>query len=47
MTVWLAQPWFSYIIISVLDKNIGIIRSWRLNEKNQFEEEKLPDYQFI
>jgi len=42
-----AQPWFSYIIISVINKDIDAIRSWRLNEKNQFEEEKLSDYQFI
>ena len=42
-----AQPWFSYVIISVLEKKVGLIRSWRLNESNQFEEEKLPDYQFI
>ena len=42
-----AQPWFSYIIISVINKNVDTIRSWRLNENNQFEEEKLSDYQFI
>ena len=42
-----AQPWFSYIIISVINKDIDAIRSWRLNENDQFEEEKLPDYQFI
>ena len=42
-----AQPWFSYIIISVINKNVDTIRSWRLNENNKFEEEKLPDYQFI
>jgi len=42
-----AQPWFSYVIISVLERKVGLIRSWRLNEDNQFEEEKLPDYQFI
>ena len=42
-----AQPWFSYIIISVINKDIDTMRSWRLNENEQFEEEKLPDYQFI
>ena len=42
-----AQPWFSYIIISVLEKKPGLIRSWRLNDNFQFEEEKLTDYQFI
>jgi proteasome lid subunit RPN8/RPN11 len=34
-----AQPYFSYIIISVLDKKPGPIRSWRLNDDLQFEEE--------
>ena len=42
-----AQPWFSYVIVSVLEKKIGRIRSWRLNEEQQFEEEEIPDYQFI
>ncbi|WP_315821023.1 M67 family metallopeptidase [Paraflavitalea speifideaquila] len=34
-----AQPYFSYIIVSVLEGKIGPIRSWRLNEDAQFEEE--------
>ena len=34
-----AQPYFSYIIISVLEGKIGPVRSWRLNEEVQFEEE--------
>lgn len=34
-----AQPFFSYIIVSVLEGKIGPIRSWRLNEDMQFEEE--------
>jgi len=42
-----AQPWFSYVIVSVLEKKLGRIRSWRLNEEQQFEEEEIPDYQFI
>jgi len=42
-----AQPWFSYVIISILEKKLGLVRSWRLNEEQQFEEEKIPDYQFI
>jgi proteasome lid subunit RPN8/RPN11 len=41
-----AQPWFSYVIISVINKDVHTIRSWRLNENNQFGEERLPDYQF-
>lgn len=36
-----AQPYFSYIIISVKDKKFADIRSWQLNEKTQFEEEKI------
>ena len=36
-----AQPWFSYIIISVMEGKTGVIRSWRLNEQAQFEEEEM------
>lgn len=47
-----AQPYFSYVIVSVMDseatlENGGIVlRSWLLNEEQQFEEEKVIDYQF-
>lgn len=41
-----AQPYFSYIILSVLDKKIGPIRSWRLNDESQFEEESVLYLQF-
>ena len=34
-----AQPFFSYLIISVNEKGPGPIRSWRLNDDGQFEEE--------
>ena len=34
-----AQPFFSYIIISVNNKEPGAIRSWRLNDDMSFEEE--------
>jgi proteasome lid subunit RPN8/RPN11 len=34
-----AQPFFSYLIISVNEKVPGLIRSWRLNDDFQFEEE--------
>jgi proteasome lid subunit RPN8/RPN11 len=34
-----AQPFFSYIIISVNNKEPGAIRSWRLNDDLHFEEE--------
>lgn len=36
-----AQPYFSYIIISVMQGKINHIRSWRLGEDSRFEEEKL------
>jgi proteasome lid subunit RPN8/RPN11 len=41
-----AQPYFSYVIISVLEPDTIHFRSWLLNEKLQFEEEKIADYQF-
>jgi hypothetical protein len=34
------------VIISVLENNIVTLRSWRLNEEEQYEEEKISDYQF-
>jgi proteasome lid subunit RPN8/RPN11 len=42
-----AQPFFSYVIISVLNNEIITLRSWRLNEEEQFEEEKIQDNSFI
>lgn len=41
-----AQPFFSYVIISILNNEIITLRSWLLNEEQQFEEEKIIDYQF-
>lgn len=41
-----AQPWFSYIIISVKEKGIDHTRSWVLNDDFQFEEEQY-DQQLI
>ena len=38
-----AQPYFSYIIISVKEKQIAEIRSWQLNESFQFEEETIEN----
>lgn len=38
-----AQPYFSYIIISVFEKKIKDIRSWRLNESFQFYEELIHE----
>lgn len=34
-----AQPFFSYLIISVNNGQAGFIRSWRLNDDGHFEEE--------
>ena len=34
-----AQPYFSYLIISIINKKISHVRSWRLNDQNQFDEE--------
>lgn len=36
-----AQPFFSYVIVSVLEGKIGPVRSWRLNDEAQFEEERV------
>ncbi|MGC4039188.1 MAG: M67 family metallopeptidase [Chitinophagaceae bacterium] len=36
-----AQPWFSYIILSIIDGEFNHIRSWQLNNEQQFEEEKI------
>jgi proteasome lid subunit RPN8/RPN11 len=41
-----AQPYFSYIIISVKENEIADIRSWQLNDNFQFEEEKIKEHQF-
>ena len=41
-----AQPYFSYIIISVMQGNIDHIRSWRLNDDGRFEEENLATIHF-
>jgi proteasome lid subunit RPN8/RPN11 len=36
-----AQPYFSYIILSVLNREFDSARSWRLGDDLQFEEEKI------
>jgi proteasome lid subunit RPN8/RPN11 len=38
-----AQPYFSYIIISVKENGIEAIRSWQLNDNFQFEEETIEN----
>jgi proteasome lid subunit RPN8/RPN11 len=42
-----AQPYFSYIIVSVLEGKIGPLRSWRLNDDTQFEEETVAVEQTV
>ncbi len=42
-----AQPYFSYVILSVLDKEFFQLRSWRLNDNEQFEEETVTKQLFI
>ena len=41
-----AQPYFSYVILSVLDREYAGLRSWRLNDTKQFEEENIYDRQY-
>jgi proteasome lid subunit RPN8/RPN11 len=41
-----AQPYFSYVIISVLNNDIITLRSWVLDDTAQFEEEKIMDLQY-
>jgi proteasome lid subunit RPN8/RPN11 len=41
-----AQPWFSYIILSILNGAFANLRSWALNNDSVFEEEKIADHQF-
>lgn len=36
-----AQPFFSYVIISVIDGVVKETLSWRLNEESKFEEEEI------
>ena len=36
-----AQPFFSYVIISVNEDGVKSVRSWILNDENQFDEEAL------
>jgi proteasome lid subunit RPN8/RPN11 len=42
-----AQPYFSYVILSVINNEFAGLRSWRLNNDRQFEEEKIYDRQLI
>ena len=38
-----AQPWFSYVIFSVSEDGVKNVRSWLLNEQEQFEEETVTE----
>lgn len=38
-----AQPYFSYVIVSVLENGETGVRSWRLNDAQQFEEEQITE----
>jgi proteasome lid subunit RPN8/RPN11 len=40
-----AQPFFSYVIVSVMSNDDITVRSWLLNDDQQFDEEKIADYQ--
>lgn len=40
-----AQPFFSYLIISVFSEKDITFRSWLLNDQHQFEEEEILQYQ--
>ena len=42
-----AQPYFSYIIISVTENQFLDFRSWRLNDERNFVEEKITDQSLI
>ncbi|PWT72706.1 MAG: hypothetical protein C5B59_15215 [Bacteroidetes bacterium] len=41
-----AQPFFSYVIISVLNNEFVALRSWRLNDLEQFDEESVKNFSF-
>ncbi|MEO6167080.1 MAG: M67 family metallopeptidase [Chitinophagales bacterium] len=38
-----AQQYFSYSIISIMNKEFADLRSWRLNDEQQFAEEEISD----
>jgi proteasome lid subunit RPN8/RPN11 len=42
-----AQPFFSYVIVSVLEDKTINIRSWRLDDEQNFQEETIADHQLI
>jgi len=41
-----AQPYFSYVIISVYERQFRSLQSWQLNEQSQFQEEEILKPEF-
>jgi proteasome lid subunit RPN8/RPN11 len=41
-----AQPYFSYVIVSIYDAEYRTLQSWRLNDDSQFEEETVFQHAF-
>lgn len=42
-----ALPYFSYVIVSVIDGKSEAVTSWRLNEQKQFDEEQINSENLI
>jgi len=42
-----AQPYFSYVIISVNNNEFFSLQSWRLNDNSRFEEEPVHEYHLL
>ena len=42
-----AQPYFSYVIVSVYERQFRSLQSWQLNEQSQFEEEEILKPEFF
>ena len=42
-----AQPYFSYVIVSVYEREFRSLQSWQLNEQSQFEEEEIFKPEFF
>ena len=42
-----AQPYFSYVIISIYERQFRSLQSWQLNEQSQFQEEEIFKAEFF
>ena len=42
-----AQPYFSYVIVSIYERQFRSLQSWQLNERSQFEEEEILKPEFF